>query len=131
MRRAAILDIPRRNMLREDQVFAAELALTGPWGHVSDVLGRRGWRDETRPALARRLGVPAWTAYAATALEGREFLRAVGRADLTPAQRRRARAAVVRWYAGRQRLMAARRGRQLVRAVRPAAASREHSQQPG
>jgi glycosyltransferase involved in cell wall biosynthesis len=118
MRREAITSIRRRNMLREDQIFAAKLALAGPWGHVDEVLGRRGWRDESRPVLARRLGVPAWTARAATTLQGWELLRSVRQADLDPDQRRRARGAVLRWYLGRQQLTMAHRGRRLARAAR-------------
>ncbi|HEY6594997.1 MAG TPA: glycosyltransferase family 2 protein [Asanoa sp.] len=118
MRRDAIVSIPRRNMLREDQIFAAKLALVGPWGHVPDVLCRRSWRDESRPVLARRLGVPAWTARAATTLQGRELLRWVRQADLDPGQRRRARAAVLRWYAGRQWHTIAHRGRRAAQLAR-------------
>jgi glycosyltransferase involved in cell wall biosynthesis len=117
MRREAIMSIPRRNMLREDQIFAAKLALAGPWGHAHEVLGRRGWRDERRPVLARRLGVPVWTARAATTLQGLELLRWLRRADLGPDQRRRARAAVLRWYVGRQRLTMSHRARRLARAA--------------
>ncbi|SCL34106.1 Glycosyltransferase involved in cell wall bisynthesis [Micromonospora rhizosphaerae] len=118
MRREAIMSIPRRNMLREDQIFAAKLALAGPWGHVHEVLGRRGWRDESRPVLARRLGVPAWTARAATMLQGCELLRWVRQADLDPDQRRRARKAVLRWYVGRQQLTMSHRARRLAGAAR-------------
>jgi glycosyltransferase involved in cell wall biosynthesis len=134
MRRATVAAIPRRNMLREDQIFAAKMALAGPWGHVHEVLGRRGWRDETRPALARRLGVPVWTARAATALQGRELLRWLRDADLDPVQRRRARAAVARWYVGRQQRTMANRGRRLAgRAARLVAQRRtpKHSGQTG
>jgi len=105
----------RRNMLREDQIFAVKMALTGPWGHVPDVLGRRGWRDETRKDLARRLGVPGWTARAATTLQLMETLRWMDSADLPPEQRRKAKAAVYRWYAGRQRRTIASKGRGLAR----------------
>ena len=118
MRREAIAPIPRRNMLREDQIFAAKMAMTGPWGHVPEVLGRRGWRDESRRVLGRRLGVPAWTARAATTLQGLELMRWVNSADLEPEQRRRARAAVYRWYAGRQRRTWAGRSRRLARMAR-------------
>ncbi len=117
MRRATVVGIPRRNMLREDQIFAAKLALAGPWGHVPEVLGRRSWIDDSRPALARRLGVPSWTARAATTLQGVELLRWVGQADLDPEQRRQARAAVLRWYGGRQRKTFVHRGRRLARAA--------------
>lgn len=102
VRRDVVARIPRRNMLREDQIFAAKMALAGPWGHVPEVLLRRGWKHETRPGLARRLGVPVWQARMATALQCRELLRCVAAADLDPAGRRRARAAVLRLYLGRQ-----------------------------
>jgi hypothetical protein len=115
MRRETVTPIPRRNMLREDQIFAVKLALAGPWGHVPEVLGRRGWRDETRKELARRLGVPGWTARAATTLQFMETLRWMNSADLDPQQRRRAKAAVYRWYAGRQRLTVASKSRGLAR----------------
>jgi cellulose synthase/poly-beta-1,6-N-acetylglucosamine synthase-like glycosyltransferase len=118
MRRQAITSIPRRNMLAEDQIFAAKLALTGPWGHVPEVLGRRGWRADGRPATARRLGVPLWTARAANTLQGWELLRCVRQADLDPDHRRRAWAAVIRWYAGRQRLTMAAQARGVARAAR-------------
>src|SRR5262245_130366 len=75
MRRSAVVGIPRRNMLREDEIYATKLALAGPWAHVNEVLARRGWTAETLPGLARRLGVPVWTAHAATTLQGRDLLR--------------------------------------------------------
>ncbi|WP_182898248.1 glycosyltransferase family 2 protein [Microbispora sp. H10830] len=117
MRREAVLPIPRRNMLREDEVFAAKLALAGPWGHVAEVLGHRNWKHETMPVLARRLGVPSWQAHFATTLQCREMLRWLKQAPLTPEQRARARAAVYRMYARRQRRVAVRRGRKAARLV--------------
>lgn len=114
MRRDAIAPLTRRNMLREDQIFATKMALAGPWGHVHEVLGRRGWRTETRAGLARRLGVPAWTARAATTLQGLETLRGIDNAGLDAGQRRRARAAVYRWYVRRQQITFAGRGRRVV-----------------
>ena len=33
--------LPRRNILREDEVFAIRLALAGPWGHVPAPLAQR------------------------------------------------------------------------------------------
>jgi glycosyltransferase involved in cell wall biosynthesis len=113
MKREAIRPIPRRNMLREDQIFAAKMALAGPWGHVPEILGQRGWHHETRTALARRLGVPVWNAHVATALQVRELLRFVRTADLDPAERRRARAAVWRFYIERKQRVFAGRGRRL------------------
>ncbi len=117
MRRAPIVAIPRRNMLREDQIFAANMALAGPWGHLPEVLAKRGWKPETRPGLARRLDVPAWQAHAATVLQCREMLRCVRRAELDPAQRRRARTAIARLYVGRHRRTLARRGRRVASAA--------------
>jgi glycosyltransferase involved in cell wall biosynthesis len=116
MRREAIKPIPRRNMLREDQIFAVKIALAGPWGHAPAVLGRRGWRDETRKDLARRLGVPGWTARAATTLQLMETLRWINDAPgLTSEQRRKAKGLVYRWYAGRERRTIASKGRGLAR----------------
>jgi hypothetical protein len=115
MRRSAILPISRRNMLREDEIFAVKMAYAGPWGHVPEVLGRRDWRGESRRVLAKRLGVPGWTAHAATTLQLRETLRWMDSADLSPAQRRQAKAHAYHWYAVRQRLSLASKGRRLAR----------------
>ncbi|GIH22361.1 hypothetical protein Aph01nite_06710 [Acrocarpospora phusangensis] len=116
MRRAPVAAIPRRNMLREDEVFATKLALAGPWGHVPEVLAHRHWRAEPMTDIARRLDVAPWRARFATALQCRETLQwATEHAGLTPEQQRRARAAVYRMYLRRQRRVAARRGRRLVR----------------
>ncbi|HEU0238275.1 MAG TPA: glycosyltransferase family 2 protein [Micromonosporaceae bacterium] len=117
MRRDAIVDLPRRNMLCEDQVFATKLAIAGPWSHVPQVLGRRGWRTESASTLTRRLGVPAWTAKAAFTLQGIEMRRWVDQAGLDPDQRRRAKAAVNRWYVRRQRVKIVRRSRRVARMV--------------
>ncbi|GAA3277810.1 MULTISPECIES: glycosyltransferase family 2 protein [Dactylosporangium] len=131
IRREAIVGIPRKNMLREDQVYSSKLALAGPWGHVNEVLYRRGFqRDERRPQLARRLGVPVWTARAANTLQGREMLRWVNEgADLTPEQRRQARAAVRKWYLDRQQIVLSRRGRRLAQVV--GLGGRNTAEQPG
>ena len=59
MRREPVAAIPRRNMLREDEVFATKLALAGPWRHVPEVLARRNWRRERIGRVAARLGVPS------------------------------------------------------------------------
>jgi glycosyltransferase involved in cell wall biosynthesis len=122
MRRAPVAAIHRRNMLREDEVFATRLALAGPWGHVPEVLVRRHWKAERLPALARRLGVPAWQAHVANALQCREILRCLRDVELTPPQRRRAWAAVAAMYLRRQRRDAARRGRHLMRVLAAGAA---------
>lgn len=118
-RRAAAAAIPRRNMLREDQIFATKLALAGPWGHVPEVLGHRHWKDESASDMVPRLGVPAWTAHVATTMQCREMLRWIDddRAGLTQDQRRRARAAVRAMWLRRQQELAARRARKVSRLV--------------
>ncbi|MEV8634656.1 glycosyltransferase family 2 protein [Streptosporangium sp. NPDC051023] len=115
MRREAVVGIPRRNMLREDEVFAGKLALAGPWGHVNEVLAHRHWKHESIGTIGRRLGVPGWQAHFSTTLQCRELLRWLDEVDLTPEQRRRARAAVHLMYARRQRRVVSRRSRKLVR----------------
>ncbi|ACZ83665.1 glycosyltransferase family 2 protein [Streptosporangium roseum] len=115
MRRASVVGIPRRNMLREDEVFAAKLALAGPWGHVPEVLARRNWKHERIGAVGRRLGVPAWQARFSSTLQYREILRWLREADLTGEQRGRARAAAHRMYARRQWRTVSHRGRKLAR----------------
>ncbi|MGW4662727.1 glycosyltransferase family 2 protein [Streptosporangium sandarakinum] len=115
MRRSAVIGIPRRNMLREDEVFAAKLALAGPWGHVPEVLAHRNWKHERMGTIARRLDVPVWQARFSSTLQYRELLRWLDRSGLTDDRLRRARAAARRMYVRRQCVVAARRGRKLAR----------------
>ena len=61
-RRSPVSLIPRRNMVKEDEVFAAKLALAGPWVHVPEVLIHRTTRSDSLYAIARRLDVPPWEA---------------------------------------------------------------------
>lgn len=135
MRRDAVSRVPRPIMLFEDQVFAARLALAGPFGHVGEVLSYR--RAEPFPRLsatAAKLGVPRWHAHVATALQCRELLAAAGEADLDPAERRRARAAVARMFLRRQCLTAAHRSRRLAGVVAhglPRRAGLRHPVRPG
>ena len=105
-------------MLREDQVFATKLALAGPWGHISEVLGGRNWSLERHSAVARKLGVPAWHRHFATALQCREMLRWLGECNLDEQQRSRARSAVARMYVRRQQTVLAHRSRRLLREAR-------------
>lgn len=123
VRRDAVVGIERRNMLREDEVFATKLALAGPWGHVPEVLAERNLRQARLPDLARTLDVPAWQARVATALQCREVLRWIDREPLDDDQRRAAREAVARMYLRRHVRTARHRGRKLWRmaARRPAA----------
>ncbi|UBU13943.1 glycosyltransferase family 2 protein [Nonomuraea gerenzanensis] len=118
LRREAATGIPRRNMLREDEVFAAKLALAGPWAHVPEVLSHRNWRLERIGRIARRLDVPPWQSHLANTLQCRELLRWVRDAELTEDQRRRARTEVMRMYARRQRRTFAHRGRKLLTLAR-------------
>jgi glycosyltransferase involved in cell wall biosynthesis len=125
VRREPVAAIPRRNMLREDEVFAAKLALAGPWGHVPLILAGRGTKVEPLPQLARRLGAPRWQAHVATTLQCRETLRWIGQSGLREDQKRQARAAVHRMYLRRQGKICVRRGRKLGRmalsVIRPSA----------
>lgn len=115
VRRALAAAIPRRNMLREDEVFATKLALAGPWAHVPEVLAHRHWEPYRISNLARRLDVPVWQSHFANVLQFREILRVLNRADLTRQQRTSARTAVCRWYLHRQQRTLGHRGRKLVR----------------
>jgi glycosyltransferase involved in cell wall biosynthesis len=103
MDRRRVALIPRRNMLREDEVFATKLALSGPWGHVPEVLATRGWSYDGGRAIARRLDVPQWNAYISWALQVQELRRVIRASDLDAEQRRRARAAVQGLYVTRHR----------------------------
>lgn len=117
-RRDMVAGIERRNMLREDEVFATKLALAGPWGHVPEVLGRRHWEPETISALVRKLDVPPWQSRFSTTLEYREMLRWLAVCSLDPEERRRAQLVVARMYARRQQTVIAHRGRKLAHMAR-------------
>jgi len=114
MRRAPVVAIARRNMLKEDEVFATKLALAGPWGHVPEVLAHRHWKSERLSTVARRLGVPVWQARFANSLQIREILRWLPSAGLTPAQLADARAAVTKMYARRHALTLRHRSHRLL-----------------
>ena len=87
VRREPVARIPRRNMMREDQVFATQLALAGRWGHVPEVLLSRRWKHETRPDLARYLDVPAWQGRFTTTFQTTQLMRVVSEADFPPLPR--------------------------------------------
>jgi hypothetical protein len=123
VRREPVASMPRRNILREDEVFAAKLALAGPWGHVPLILAGRHTSVARMPRVAKRLGVPGWQTHMATILEFGEILRWVNQSELTEDQKRQARAVVRRMYVRRKARTYLHRGRKLQRmaisAVRP------------
>ena len=108
MIRREFLLVPRRNMLREDETFAARLALAGPWGHVPQPQARRPRSPAAPDALPRMLGVPAWQSYLGAVLQLKEMSYWIGQAPLTPAQRVRIRAELLRMYARRKQQRAQR-----------------------
>ncbi|KDE15327.1 glycosyltransferase family 2 protein [Rhodococcus aetherivorans] len=118
IRREKVLGIGRRNMLHEDEVFAAKLALAGPWGHVPEVLARRNWTSLSPYALARRLDVPVWQVHFATALQCLETMRWLDRCELDDHQRRRARREIGRMYVRHHRIVLTRRVHTLARIAR-------------
>ena len=77
MRRAPIASIPRRNMLREDEIFAAKLALAGRWGHDPEILASRGWSHDRSANMTKKLDVPRRRAFAAWAAQSTELLRVI------------------------------------------------------
>jgi glycosyltransferase involved in cell wall biosynthesis len=101
LRRQPVAQFSRRNMIREDEVFATKLVLAGPWDHVPDVLAHRHVVYPRLTRLVRRLGVPSWQAYFSNTIQCREMLRAIAAADLTAGQRRSGQAAVLRLLLGR------------------------------
>jgi glycosyltransferase involved in cell wall biosynthesis len=109
MIRREVATMPRRNMLREDQVFAARLALAGPWGHEAAPLARRPRQESTAASLAGLLGVPAWKRHVRILLQCQELAHWVESSSLTSEQRRRAHAEIMRFY-GRGKRIKARRG---------------------
>jgi Glycosyl transferase family 2 len=113
-RREPLMNIKRRNLLNEDQVFASQLALAGPWGHVNEVLAQRNWQHERPSAIARKLGVSSWQTYVQTPLQCKEMLHWIDNFGLDQQQRQAARRAVAEMYVRRQRLIVARRSRKLV-----------------
>jgi hypothetical protein len=114
MRRDAVVAIPRRNMILEDEVYATKLAIAGPWSHIPEVLAERHSEPARLSAIARKLGVPGWQTYVSTTLQCREMLRLIGETELTPSQRRRARVAVGGLYVRRLYRRYKHRGRKLL-----------------
>jgi glycosyltransferase involved in cell wall biosynthesis len=113
VRREPVAAIPRRNMLGEDELFAARLALAGPWGHVPLTVARRNIKFERSARLADRLGVPRWQVYVATILQYREILGWINQTPLADDQKRQARTVVRQTYLRRYPRTCVHRGRKL------------------
>lgn len=113
--------LPRRNMLREDQIFAGLLALAGPWGHVAEPLARRNRHEASASAMATLLGVPRWQRHVRVLLHCRELSRLVNSSPLDRGQRLRAHAEIVRFYARGKRSATRRRALGADQVVRRAA----------
>jgi glycosyltransferase involved in cell wall biosynthesis len=113
-RREVVATIPHDQVLRGDEIYAARLALAGPWGHVPDLLGHRNWSMVMPARLAKVLEVPPSHARIMYLIQTRLLLQVVAQSALTPSQRRRARLAAVRLYGRRHRVIAVRRGRKLL-----------------
>ena len=118
-RRACLAAIPRRNMIREDEVFATRLTLAGPWAHLPEVLARRDLRDYGVATTARYLGVPMWQARVPTAVQCWEMLRFLRDEKMTNSQRRQAKVAVGRLFVGRHYATLKRRSKRLVELLLP------------
>jgi glycosyltransferase involved in cell wall biosynthesis len=101
--------LPRRNILGEDNVFAARLALAGPWGHVAEPLAWRSRSETSRSDLTSLLGVPVWQSHVRDLWQSRELLARLDEFPLDHAQRQKARVEVARLYA-RRKVNAAARG---------------------
>jgi glycosyltransferase involved in cell wall biosynthesis len=104
MIRRDLLLAPRRNVPREDEIFAARLALAGPWGHVPTPLARRPHSVATGAVLRRMLGLSAWQWRLRAVVQLQEMSYWIGRSSLKPAQRRRARIELLRMYTRRKKL---------------------------
>jgi hypothetical protein len=113
LRRESVVHVSRRNMYQEDQHYAVQLALAGPWVHVPAVLAGRSVGVPRASLAAERLGFPKWQLRVGTSLLCREFVRDVDAIELTAEQRRRAYAAIARFYVGRQAHIASNRVRRL------------------
>jgi hypothetical protein len=107
VRRARVAPVPRLERMREDELFAAKLALLGPWAHLTDVLATRRWPEQAPRQLARKLSAPIWTTYIDRELQAYRLWRLIDDAGLDRSQRRRARLAIASMEAARLRSRAA------------------------
>jgi glycosyltransferase involved in cell wall biosynthesis len=109
----AIKTIVHDQMLRGDEVYATKLALTGPWGHVPEILGSRQRGTPAVSRLVTLLEVPWWHSRVRGIIEARRMLEVVGRAKLTPSDTASAKAAVRFFYFRRHWVTLRRRGSKL------------------
>ena len=109
-------DAPRRSPSCRDGTCCARTRSSPPGSRwpgrggtwPAPLAGRR--REEgTASGLARLLGVPGWRRHVRVILQCRELSHWVGESSLDPAQRRRAQAEILRFYA-RGKQIKARRG---------------------
>jgi glycosyltransferase involved in cell wall biosynthesis len=111
------VDIARRSshdqILRGDEVYAARLALAGPWAHVPEILGTRRWTDPSASQIASLLEVPHWQVPVRGIIAARRMLDAIDGTHLSPADTRRAKAIVGRFYVRRRWAAMKRRGRRI------------------
>ena len=114
VRPGIVAALPRPVVMHEDQVFAARLALAGPFRHIDEILS---YRDQppfgTHAATARRLGIPVWQARVPNLVLCRELSIAVQEVGLDPGELREARAAIRHLFVRRQQVTAARRARKV------------------
>ena len=114
LRPGPVAALPRPIVMNEDQVFAARLALAGPFGHIDEILSyRHAPPFGTRTATARRLGVPVWQARVPNLVLCRELSTAVQEVGLDPRELPEARAAIRHLFVRRQQVTAARRARKV------------------
>ena len=103
----------------ERELYAAKLALAGPWVHIPALLAGRHTGSVSAAASAKRLGLPAWQLRICTSLLCSEILRHVRSVGLDGKDRRRAYAAVARFYIGREPAVWQRGHRRRLRASDP------------
>lgn len=113
-RRDRVIGVKRRNMMNDDQVYSAKLALLGPWGHVSEVLAGRNWTYVSKPDLARKLGISRIQATFPNELQCLETARFLNECDLDAEQRNRARLAIAKLYGKRRQDAVIRRAKRLL-----------------
>jgi glycosyltransferase involved in cell wall biosynthesis len=114
LRRDVMAAVPFRRVLRGDEVYAARMALAGPWAHIPEVLAQRGWEHDRMSTLAARLGIPRWQVPLAREIQAYELWLGACDASLNYNERQRAGTAIARLY-GRRIAQTAQRAKWRVR----------------